>query len=48
VDALERTFTSTSHFAPHFIPLALDKLSSSVRSALALSFSLIQSFLQCC
>lgn len=45
VDALERTFTSTSHFAPHFIPLALDKLSSSVRSALALSFSLIQSVL---
>lgn len=31
VDALETTFTSTSLFAPHFIPLALDKLSSSVR-----------------
>lgn len=31
VEALEATFTATPLFAPLFIPLALDKLASSVR-----------------
>ena len=31
MEALEATFTATPLFAPLFIPLALDKLASSVR-----------------
>lgn len=39
VDALEHTLAADSGFAPHFVPLALDKLSSDVRCALPSSLA---------